>query len=289
MKNQLIFILAIVLLVGCGKQSSKTEKPTITVSILPQKYIVEQIAKDYFDVNVMVVAGASPATYSPTPKQMTQLDKSEAYLKIGHIGYEQTWMKKVKAIHRNLDIVDTSKGVKLIYGMEEQHGDHVHLHGIDPHIWMAPHTFRKVAENTFSALKKLAPKKEEEFQKGLEQLLKKIDQLHKIGQQELANKKGRTFMIFHPALGYLAREFQLNQLAMEVDGKEPSAKHLTHIVDEAKKEGIKVIFIQKEFSTDQASMIAKEIDGKVTVINPLAYNWPEEMEKIIRNLAQALN
>lgn len=289
MKTRLLFLLLALAFVGCGKISKKSAKPMITVSVLPQKYIVEQIASNYFDVNVMVVPGASPATYSPSAKQMAQLDKSDVYLRIGHIGFEQTWVKKIKAVHRNLNIKDTSKGIKLLYAMAEKHGDHVHLHGIDPHVWMAPHSFRKLAENTFSILKQLAPSKEKEFKKGLDKLLTKIDKVSDAGKKALQSKQGKTFMIFHPALGYLAKEFGLNQMAMEIDGKEPSTKHLTQVVDEAKSKGIKAVFIQKEFSAEQAEIIANEINGEVIQIDPLAYDWPQEMTRIIDKLSLALN
>ncbi len=287
MKKHLLPLLTLLLFVACNPQTTK--KPILTVSILPQKYLVEKIAGNYFEVNVMIKPGASPATYAPSPQQMSQLENAVAYLRIGHIGFEQTWIVRIKEANPNLKVTDTSKGIQLIYAKEEQHGDHVHLRGIDPHVWMSPSTLREVAQNTFKLLLSLAPDQKNLFTRNYEQLEKEIDEVQQLAKAKLSGKTGRKFMIFHPALGYLARDYSLEQLSLEHDGKEPSAQHLRHIIDEANTENIRIIFIQKEFNTEQAETVAREINGQIIQINPLEYNWPEQMKEIIIKLAEALN
>lgn len=282
-------ILTIALSTWACSHKQQSTQSFIAVSIAPQKYIIDQIAQQPLDVVVMVTPGSSPATYAPTPKQVEQLAKAFLYIKVGHLGYEQTWLPKIKNIHNELTIIDSSKGIDLIAGMTEQHGDHVHLHGIDPHHWMAPNTFSIMAKNTFDALCRQFPSRVDEFKKGYIKLKEKIKRVDEHAKNKLSHKTKRTFMIFHPALGYFARQYGLEQVSLELDGKEPSAKHMKYVIDEAKNHNIKAIFIQKEFSKEQAESVANEIKGEVIEINPLSYEWTMQMEHIILHLSNVLN
>ena len=285
----ILVLLSFLLPAGCSpKKKTEKHKPVITVSILPQKYFLEQLSDTLFRINVMIPPGASPATYELTPGQMKSLTESNLYFKIGHIGFENAWMDRIALANHTMKIFDTSSGIELIDGKEEANGDHSHAHGVDPHVWMSPHSAKIIYRNMHRALIELFPGKRALFDSKLEQCEKEADQLYLKIEGILHAKQQRDFLIFHPALAYFARDFKLEQHALELEGKEPSPQHMAKIVQTAQTEGIRIVFIQKEFNREQAQTLAKELNGTVVQIDPLAYNWPEQLLDIAEKLDKAL-
>lgn len=296
----IITFLSILLLTACVNK--QTEGNIVTVTIEPQRYFAEKIAGDKFKINCVVPAGQSPETYDPTPQQMIQVGKSIAYLRIGPIGFEQAWMDKIRENNPKLEIFDTSEGMKLLTDTEED--SHVHDHaghdhdahagevahhhhhgGVDPHIWSSVTGAKVVAWNTLNAFIALDPDNTEYFWKNYNELVDQIDKTETEINQLLDPLTDRTFIIYHPALTYFANEFNLTQLCIEMDGKEPSPAQLKMLVENARENNARVVFIQQEFDQKNAELIAKETGCKLTVINPLAYDWSKEMIHIAKALA----
>ena len=281
-------IAAILLFLGACNSAEKNEadKRIITVSILPQKYFVEQLTGDEFDINVMLPPGSSPASYDPTPRQLRGLNQSAFYLKMGYLGFEVAWMESIKKNHKDLKIIDLSAGINLIHGDAEDEGHeedgHLHDHsGIDPHIWMSPKSAAIMADNTAKAIIRFDPACQDLIRSNLADLKARIsalDQEFEVLSQQLENKK---FILFHPALTYLARDYGLQQIAIEFEGKEPSAAHMKKLIDMAKAEDITKVFIQKEFDKETARQITNDLNAKLIQIDPLAENWEEQMEELL--------
>jgi zinc transport system substrate-binding protein len=269
---------------ACQPKKAKKIENQISVSILPQKYFVEKIAGKDFQVNILIPPGGSPATYEPTPMQMEQVAKSVAYFKIGHIPFENTWMNNMIEAAGDIKVYNLSKGIELVRGEEVHHGDHVHEGGIDPHTWSSPKAVIQVANNLYNGLIELAPEKKETYKKNLDAFLAELQLLDKKSAEVFAEAEHKSFMIFHPALTYLARDYGLNQIPIELHGKEPSPAHMQHLIGEAKKHDIKIVFIQKQFNKENAEAIAKEIEAKVIQIDPLNEDWMAEMKSIINIL-----
>ncbi|WP_282036218.1 metal ABC transporter solute-binding protein, Zn/Mn family [Saccharicrinis aurantiacus] len=289
--NKYFSILSIVLVLLAITQTSctesKTDKTEITVSILPQKYIVNQLLGDSIKVNVMVLPGNSPATYSPTPSQIKNLHSSKLYLRIGHIGFEQNWMDKITSIDSDIIIADVSEGVQLIKGEAVVHGDHVHEGGIDPHIWTSPRTMLTVITNTKDALVKHFPEHSALIEKNYPTLLEKVKALDLKFTESFKPHEGSKFLIFHPAYTYLAQDYNLEQISIENDGKEPSVKWLQTIIEKAKANNINAIFIQKEFDSRNAELVAKELDIDIISVNPLAEDWITEINNTLNTLVNS--
>ncbi|MBC5642201.1 zinc ABC transporter substrate-binding protein [Parabacteroides sp. BX2] len=296
----LITILSFFLLTACvTKQANET---VVTVTIEPQRYFAEKIAGDKFKINCVVPAGQSPETYDPTPQQMIQIGRSIAYLRIGPIGFEQAWMDKIRENNPKLQVFDTSEGMNLLTDTEDddhahEHGTHdhdahageeAHHHhhgGVDPHIWSSIAGVKAVAWNTLNAFIALDPDNTEYFWQNYNKLVDEIDKTNTEIKQLLDPLTDRTFIIYHPALTYFANEFNLTQLCIEMDGKEPSPAQLKRLVETARANNARVVFIQQEFDQKNAELIAKETGCKLTVINPLAYDWTKEMIHIAKALA----
>lgn len=283
LKITLVFCIAI-MAISCKQGKIKKNENQISVSILPQKYFVERIAGNDFKVNVLIPPGASPATYEPIPSQMKEVAHSVAYFRIGHIPFEHAWLDNLIAGAGKIKVYDLSQEIIMIRGPKVKHGDHYHVGGIDPHIWSSPREAVIMAKNLLDGLVELKPAQKEKYQKNYDLLIADLKKLNKEAEEIFADVHNRSFMIFHPALSYLARDYGLNQIAIEEDGKDPSPAHMQHLIQHAKENEIKAIFVQKQFNRDNAEAIAKEIGGKVIQIDPLNEDWLKEMKKIIEFL-----
>jgi len=277
--------IVITLLGGCGtKQEEASRKKTITVSILPQKYFLDRIAGDQFEVNVMIPPGANPVTYDPTPGQMQRVESSIAYIRIGHIVFEKVWMDRLRNINPGMKVFDQSRGVRLIRQDSAGHGGA----GVDPHIWTSPRAVKKQVGNIRSFLVQLDPSHRDMYQKHARDFLGQIDSLDARISRSLSGLENSDFLIFHPALSYFARDYDLNQIALEHEGKEPTPSRLKEIIDRSKASDVEAFFIQKQFSTDEAKALARELEIPVKQIDPLAYDWLTNMDSISSTIAKAL-
>ncbi len=290
-------------LISASETSSKPLE--IMVSILPQEYFVEKIGGDRVEVNIMVAPGASPATYEPKPQQMKALSEASAYVSIG-VPFEGAWMEKIKGANPQILVIDSAQGIERMEMVARHHhgekeaeqadedekaAGEGHDHGVenlDPHIWLSPQLVKVQAENIYQGLVKIDRENEAEYQANLSQFLAEIDQLDRQIKQNLAGIENRQFIVFHPAWGYFARDYDLEQVSIEVGGQEPSAAELGEIVKAAKEENIKVIFAQPEFSTQSAETIAQEIGGQVLLITPLAPDWSNNLLQVSQTFAKVL-
>ena len=266
-------------MVGCKSNQQKAgmaesnAKPTVTVTIPPYKYFVEKIAGDKVDVNVMVSNGNNPETYEPNAQQMMELSNSALYLKVGSIGFEQTWIKKLQDNAPDMKLIDTSVGITPA---KTPGGN------IDPHVWMSCKNARIISSNIFKALCQLEPENKTFFQKNYQQLLSSIDRQDSIIRKSFKDNPEmvRKFVIYHPILTYFARDYQLEQLAIEEEGREPSAAQLKSLIERARKEKIRFCLIQAEFANRNTTTFIKESQTKAMDINPLQADWANAMKEV---------
>ena len=284
MRKIILFLLASVVLVSC-QTSQKNKEKVVYVSILPLQYFTDQITGHLYTSEVMVPPGVGPETYNPTPKQMSGMAHASAFFANGYLGFEEAYLDKFKSVNPNLAFINTSAGVDLIHAEGHNHEGHVHEKGVDPHTWTSPKGAKIIARNIFDGMVKIDPANKARFQANYERLLVKIDSVDQVVGSILTNIPSRKFMVFHPALGYFARDYHLEQLSIEFEGKIPSPKHIQKMVEEARTLKIAYIMIQKEFDIENVEIIAKETGSTVIRIDPLAYDWPNEMISIARKMA----
>jgi len=245
------------------------------VTIEPLRYFTEEIAGNKFDVVTMVPNGSSPETYEPTAKQMVKLSESDLYIKVGNIGFERTWMKKLESNAPHTIIIDSSEGIAL-----QKNGNGVP----DPHVWMSASNAKIIARNIYKALANIDSKDSIYFKSNLSKLLEKIENTDINVRENISKNKTLTFLIYHPALTYFARDYGLTQIPIEEEGREPSAAQLQQTISTAKKKMVKIIFIQKEFANRNTSIVEQGTNAQKVEINPLSYNWNKEMENIAMKL-----
>ncbi len=280
-KTVLLLIIAVVLFSCNSKKANKNEAGNvITVSILPQKTFIEKIAVDDFKVNVLIPPGASPAAYSLLPSQLIDVAKSAVWFRIGYIGFEYSWKDKIAQANTDMKVVDLSEGLDLIADKTEQHGDHVHMQGVDPHIWLSPVLVKQMAKKILDELLILKPEKRIEYEKNYLKFAKEIDKINIEIKDKLKEFQGKKIIVFHPSLSYYARDFGLEQFSLETGGKEPTPKQLARVVEVAKKENLKIIYIQSEFDLEHARVFADEINGEIIQVWPLNPEWEDNLIKM---------
>lgn len=293
----LLLLSSCLLVAACTGRASKSnngdeEKPVITVTLEPQRYFTKAIAGDKFKVVSMVPKGSSPETYDPVPQQLVSLGDSKAYFRIGYIGFEQTWMERLMNNTPHIQVFDTSKGIDLILNNGDHdhghgHGPHDgHTHAVEPHVWNSTANAIIIAGNTYKALSQLDKANDAYYMARYDSLCQRIQHTDSLIRQQLsAPEAAKAFMIYHPALSYFARDYGLHQISIEEGGKEPSPAHLKDLIDLCKEEDVRVIFVQPEFDKRNAETIAQQTGTKVVPINPLSYDWEEEMLNVAKALA----
>ncbi len=293
-----IFGFLIILFFAVSCTPKKQVNRIVTVTIEPQRYFAEQLVDSLYEVNTMVPPGVSPETYDPSPVQMAKLAESDIYFRIGYIGFEMAWMDKIHQNNPKLKIFDNSKGIAFISSEEEEdipgtetdihiHSDaHHHIGGVDPHTWTSPKQAYIIAENMCDALIQSDKYNAEIYTSNLEKLEKKIAKTDSIVTNLLRNSTTKSFIIYHPSLTYFARDYGLTQYCIEIEGKEPNPEQLKQLIEVAKIKKIKTIFVQKEFDKKNAEIIKKETGCNLVVINPLAYDWDEEIIRIAKALSR---
>jgi zinc transport system substrate-binding protein len=269
-------MLAALLFSGCYEKG-QNQKQIVTVSILPQRFWVEQIAGDRFDIQVMVPPGVDYHTYEPTPKDMKDLSASSLYFSLGHLDFEKVYLDRFQSANPQMVLVGPSEDLSLIMG------DHGHG-GIDPHFWLSCTEVRKTIIPMLQAIIQLDPAHAVIYQQNYARFLREIDTLETFLSRQLQPLKDKTVIIYHPALAYLARDYGFRQVSIEEEGKHPSAYHMKEIVDLARQQHIRTILVQRQIDREMAAGIADEIGGQVEVIDPLAYSWMDNLREIARIL-----
>lgn len=259
----------------------------VAVSILPQKYFVEAIGGKHVQVQVMVRPGFEPATYDPTPRQLTELSQARLYFAIG-VPFERTWLARFRAANPHMRIVETEHGIQRRRMLGER--GKPSAQALDPHIWLSPPLVRIQAINILDALIAADPQHAAAFRRGYLRLAQTINHVDDAILKSLvdAKLKHTRFMVFHPAFGYFASAYGLQQVPIEIAGKEPSPRQMANVIETAHHDDIKVVFVEPQFSQKAARTVAHAIGGKVVPINPLAEDWPKGMIQIAQALHAAL-
>ncbi|MDH3349285.1 MAG: zinc ABC transporter substrate-binding protein [Desulfobulbaceae bacterium] len=271
-------------------QGAEQERLSVFVSILPEVYFVNKIGGDRVSVHALVRPGQSPATYGPTPKQMALLAKAHVYFRIG-VGFENSLVSKLRRTNEKLVIVDLRDGISLLE--MEQHGanvedGHNHEEELDPHVWLDPMLVKLQAEVIKNTLSEFDPSNSTFYETNYKVFVEQLNKLDRQLRQTMAPLVGRTIYVFHPAYGYFCHAYGLKQKSVTINGKEPGAKHLVSLIKSARSEGVKVIFVQPQFSRKAARSIARAIDGVVVALDPLAKDYLENMESMAVRIRHSL-
>ena len=267
----LVVFLFVLSALGCSSRGDEQLR-LLTVTTEPYRFVVEAVAGDGWRVNTLVPRGGDPETFDPTVRDIMSLSDSRAYFMVGGLGFEDAWRGRIAEMFPTLRMVDTSLGIVRESG--------------DPHLWCSPDNMLLIADNVCEALCRVDSAGAEGYRTRCDSLRAVIDETHRLIKGRLEAAERRTFVVFHPTLTYFARLYGLRQLAIEEEGKEPSAAHIKAVIDTARSENVAIVFVQREFDSKNAMTVAREIGARVVTIDPLSYEWRKELLNIADEMVE---
>ncbi|WP_291946931.1 zinc ABC transporter substrate-binding protein [Campylobacter sp.] len=262
-------------------------KPIVSVSIPPQAFFVEKIAKDSVEINVLIPQNSDEHNVEFKPQILKKLEESKIYF-LADLELEKILEEKFKNTLKNVKIVNINQNIELFEEHEEEDHHKDHEHEKDPHVWLDPILVKIQAKNISKALSEVFPQNKTFYEENLKIFLKELDELDEKIKAKLQNIKKNEFIVYHPSWAYLAKRYNLIQIPVQINGKEPKAKDLQNLISLAKEKDIRIIFIQPGFSENAVKTLAKELNAKIISINHLARNWDEELLKSVNALNLAL-
>jgi zinc transport system substrate-binding protein len=264
------------------------EKIRVFVGIPPLAYLVDEIGGDRVQYQVLLRPGESPHTFEPTPKQMIDLSQADYYFRLG-FPFELQITGKL-GDDSGPEIIDVTEGAKIRY-MHSHHSEadaHEKPEHHDPHVWLSPKNIAAMANNMTRAFKKQNPADSNFYNNNLSNFLNDLDSIDRMIDSILEPYKGDSIMVFHPAFGYFTESYGLEQFALETEGKSPGPKQIESIINKARKNNIRVIFVQPQFDSKSAESIARAIEGEVVAIDPLEQNLLGNLLDIAHKIEDAL-
>ncbi|MCU0290642.1 MAG: zinc ABC transporter substrate-binding protein [Thermoanaerobaculaceae bacterium] len=237
-------------------------------------------------VEVLVQAGQAAESFDPTPRQLATLQESDLYITVG-MPFERPLRAKLAAVAPNLKAVDGTAGLAL-QPMDEE-GEHVgHAHGaLDPHFWLDPTYMAAHARLIAAALGELDPPNAAAYTERLQVFEQQLGVLEGRVRKLLEPCRGRSILVVHPAFGYLARRYGLKQLALEREGKEPAARQLAELEIRARAAGVTAVFVQVQFPSRAAEVLADALGVPVVAVNDLSPDYDENLQRMARQFASA--
>ncbi len=275
MKQHILIVAYTLLLTSCVHQPAEHHKVAVSATLPVEKYFIEQLSDTTISVNVVIPQNVGHSEYSPRPSQMMSLAQSEAYFAIGNLDFEIAWKDRLTN-NNKMVWTDLSKDIELIH---TDAANHEHHHDTDPHYWLSPKRAKIMARNMATELRQLTTYN---VDSALSVLNANLDSLDK----QLSQLSGKTFMIYHPALTYMAADYGLTQLEIEKDGNAPSPLSYKNSIESGKANNVKVVFVQQGYDIEKAQTAAQMLNAKVVSISPEGYNWPQTMQTIIEALAE---
>ena len=281
--NYLFLSLLCFIVMSCSTNGEE-QKKRVAVTILPQKYLLDKIVGDSLEVICVIPDGANPEEYAAMPNLMKEIAISSLYFKVGELGFERTTLPSIIKNIPEIKVVTLSEGVEMM-SSECSHGGEKHCH-YDPHYWTSPKMVKIMAKNMCEGIMEFDKKNSSYYQLNYLKLVEELDSVDLKIETILSKSTNRQFAIFHPSLSYFARDYGLQQLSLEQNGKSMAPRTMQQAIDEAVAAGVKTVFIQNEFNPEQVNTFAKEIGASVVVINPLAYDFIEEIKKVAYAIAE---
>jgi len=307
-------LLLLLLVFAVDPSVGRTEPLHVFAGVVPIRTFVEKIGGEQVDAHVMVRPGYNPHTYDPTPRQIAALSEAVLYIRAG-VPFEHAWVNRIRSANPAMQVLDVRSGIDLHRmevhehdgegggdarsraghdGHQDHHGhladhtgDDAHHHEFDPHVWTDPRLVKHMAGAIRDKLTALDPEHDKAYARRYRAFAAELDALDRDIRSLLDGLSDRKFMVFHPAWGYFARAYGLIQVPIEKDGKEPGPRALTALIEQARREQVKVIFVQPQFSRSSAEQVARAIGGRVAAIDPLAADYADNLRRVARQIAGA--
>lgn len=260
---------------ACSGSRTDGDAPVLTVSIEPQRKMLEELAADRFNVVTLLGAGTDPESFEPTMSQRMAISESPALFIVGHLPFESVL---ARSVGKDAIVVDTSEGIEVVTGTHSHGHGETHVDA-DPHVWTSLRNGKVMAANMLRALVNLDPDHSDEYNARYERMMHRLDSIDLAVDSTLRSSGAHAFAIWHPSLSYFARDYRLHQIAVGQESRELSPGTMKDIIADAIADSVKVFFAQKAYDSRQAAGISAEIGAEMVTIDPMAYDWENEIMK----------
>lgn len=284
----MVLALALPHIAGCGNPapetaSSGTGKIKAAVSIVPQASFVTAIGGDLVEVVTMIPPGGNPENYAPSPRIMEQASDAQIYFSIGVAAEQNGILPRLRQLNADMSVIDLAGRVDEVYpALEISPGEK------DPHRWMSPRRVSVMIETIADELAKADPEHASIYKQNMQNYQKELEKLHQEIETSLAGAANRSFIVYHPSMGYFADDYGLTMIALEEEGKAAAARHIQQVIDQARQENIKAIFYQAEMDDKQAQTLARELGGEARLIAPLAPDYIDNLRQTAQTFSHVL-
>jgi zinc transport system substrate-binding protein len=247
--------------------------------IPPVAWLVERIGRPWVQVETLVRPGQDPHSFAPTPRQAIQLGKARLFFRAG-VPFEDRLIEQIAAGPAPFTVVNTASGiVRRASSDADEEGQ------ADPHVWLSPPLLKIMAANIAAALCKADSRHADDYQANVKTLCGDLDTLDRRVAKSLVPYRGQAFYVFHPAFAYFADRYSLRQESVEVDGKPPTPRQIFALIQKARQEGVKIIFLQPQFNPQIASSVAQAIGGTVLPMDDLAFDVTANLDDVAQKIA----
>ncbi|WP_218915039.1 metal ABC transporter solute-binding protein, Zn/Mn family [Desulfurivibrio alkaliphilus] len=281
---------------AAGPATAAAAELRVITGIAPLSFLVAEIGGERVRVGTLIPPGQDPHTFEPRPGQVTELARADIFFAL-NMPFERTLLARTPQQQGSgPQIIDVSRNIDKL-PMPEHHHDHDHRHGegaahrhgeLDPHIWLGPEELLIISRHILNGLSAADPDHAAHYQAAHERLRQRIKELHARNQARLAPLAGQTFFVYHPAFGYFAAAYDLQQKPVEIAGKSPTPRQLIALIEAARREGVRVVFTQPQFDRRSADAVARAIDGRVVMLDPLAADVLRNLEQMASVIQEAL-
>lgn len=275
----MILIAAVAVLgylaIGNSSTNNSNGKIGVVVSIGPEVEFMKAVGGDRVDVTLMVPSTADVHTYEPLPAQLAEASSAKMYVEVGSsIEFETNYMDKIHDSNPNMLVVNASQGIQLIPNTAENEED-----TLDSHAWVDPKNAKIMVNNIYDGLVKVDPASKDYYEKNRDQYLHKLDELDK-NTTELLKDKQKPILIFHPAFGYYAKDYNITVIGAMINDEEPSPQRLAMLVDTAKQNNIKIVYSEPQYDPKFMQSVASQIGGQVLTVSDLDEHYLENMKNV---------
>lgn len=278
-----VLIAALFMTTGVPFLAGAQSKPTVVVTVAPQAAFVREVAGDKVNIVTVLPPGANHETYSPPPQDMAQISSASLYLALGLPPERANILPKAAEMNRNMKVVDVQAEVAGSYAPRFFAPDDQ-----DPHIWISPKRAVVMVRMTARELGVLDPANREIYDANAKRYIDQIEAVDRELQEMFKNKTDRTFIVYHPAFGYFADDYNLTMVALEEEGKEADPRRMREVIDMAREKGLKIIFYQEDIDGRQSRTFAEELGGRAEKVSPMATDYIDNLKRMARAFAEGL-
>lgn len=262
-----------------ANERAYTELPAILVSIPTYQPIVQDLIGEKATVHSVVPKGTHLHSFEPSPSGIEVIKRASLWFILGD-PFEQKILSSLPNIRPR--IIDLREGLLLISS------HHCQKEGADTHIWLSPRLMLQQLSTIASALKVAFPECSEHIDATLARYQQECDVLIQFGDTSLKMCSGKSIVIAHGAYGYLLHEYGISQLAIEQEGKEPTVRQLTTLLQAAEKEGVHTVFSLRQYSQRGIERVAKLLHAKIIELDPYSEDYFTSMRYTIESFHAAL-